>query len=411
MIIDEFLGFIRGQGGSVEDIMNAKCTEGNIDGIEGSIMVYTYKLCVQVVANLVARCEKETLTNGVYEKNKWHYQLNQSPNINQSADVFWRQLIHQLFNDSGEALVVEVAGQYYVADSFHREERAFSDNIYRDIVVKGQKVRYQNYFLERDVYYFTLDNFLGYVAADAGSFYNHILNVVSTQYLKKKFNKTIFEVPGISPINGKAGDSQKLKVLQEQVSEFFHKDSDSALVTDGNIQVGKYESVMGEGYNDDAPNILTLTNHTAQLIAQMFNLPTAALMGAEVSLSTHINLFLRPLLDIIETEINRKHYTRVEFQNGNKVKIKTTNIEKTSAIENAKANDYRLRSGIYSINEIRQSEGEEPIPEDWAEAHFMTLNYDIIDKFINGTQGSGNKNSPTQGQDKKEVEDEKRDSN
>ena len=411
MILDKFLGYIRGEGGSIEDIMHTNCVSVNTDTMSSSIIEYTYKLCIQVVANLVARCEKETLVNGEFDVGKWHYQLNQSPNINQNADVFWRDLIYKLFDNGGEALVIEVAGQYYVADSFVKEERSFSDNIYRDIYVKGQKVRSKNLFLEREVFYFTLENFLGYNAAETSSFYDHILNVISKQYLKKKYNKPIFEVPGISPISGKPGETNKLEVLKKQVADFIHKDGDAALVTDGKIEIGKYESVMGEGYNDDAPNILKLSDHTVQMVSQMFHLPKEALKGEEVSLSTHINLFLRPLLDIIETEINRKHYSRLEFQSGNKIKIKTTTIEKTSAIENAKANDYRLRSGIYSINEIRKGEGEEPIKEEWADSHFMTLNYDIIDKFVTGEQGSGNKNSPIQRPKEKEVENEEGDSN
>lgn len=411
MILDKFLGYIRGERGSIEDITHTNCVSVNTDTMSSSIIEYTYRLCIQVVSNLVARCEKETLVNGEFDVGKWHYQLNQSPNINQNADVFWRELIYNLFDNGGEALVIEVAGQYYVADSFVKEERSFSDNIYRDVYVKGQKVRSKNLFLEREVFYFTLENFLGYNAAETSSFYGHILNVISKQYLKKKYNKPIFEVPGISPISGKPGETNKLEVLKEQVADFIHKDGDAALVTDGKIEIGKYESVMGEGYNDDAPNILKLSDHTVQMVSQMFHLPKEALKGEEVSLSTHINLFLRPLLDIIETEINRKHYSRLEFQSGNKIKIKTTSIEKTSAIENAKANDYRLRSGIYSINEIRKGEGEEPINEKWADSHFMTLNYDIIDKFITGEQGSGNKNSPIQRPKEKEVENEERDSN
>lgn len=395
MIFDRFLSFIRGEGG-VENYIGMACPNGDI-GRGNRIVEYTYALCVQTVANLVARCDKETMVRGERDEGTWHYQLNLSPNRNQSATNFWRELVHKLFYGDGEALIIRVAGGLYIADSYTKDEKVFTDNIYRDIYVQGQLVRSQRTFKEHEVFRISLDHFLGYSAADAGSFYDHILNTVAKQYLKKKYNKPVFEVPGINPLKAGRGESNAPEVIKKQVKEFVDKEGDAVLVTDGGINVGKYESVMGEGYNDDGPNIINFSNELSQQVAKMFHLPIEALRGEDVSLNTHINLFLRPLLNIIENELNRKYYSRANYKAGSKVKIRGANIENISAMEKAQTNDYKLRSGIYNINEIRREEGLEVIDEPWATKHFMTLNYDVIDKFITGEQGSGaNKNSPVE---------------
>lgn len=95
---------------------------------------------------------------------------------------------------------------------------------------------------------------------------------------------------------------------------------------------------------------------------------------------------------MIETEINRKKYDQYEYLRGSHVKITTINIEKQSPFEQAKTLDMNLRSGIYSINELRRQSGLETVEDEWGDVHFMTLNYDIVDKFLTGEQGSGNKN-------------------
>lgn len=394
MILDRFLSYIRGEGG-VDNYIGMACPEGDM-GEGNRIIAYTYALCVQTVANLVSRCDKQTFNQRERDQGKWHYQLNLEPNKNQSASNFWRTLIHKLFYDSGEVIVVRVAGSLYIADNYTKEERVFTDNLYRDVYVKGQLIRSQRVFRESEVFRFSLDEFLGYEATNAGTFYDHILNVVSKQYLKKKYNKPVFEVPGINPLKPGRGETNAADVIKKQVKEFVDKDGDAVLVTDGGINVGKYESVMGEGYNDDAPNIINLSNELSQQVAKMFHLPIEALRGEDVSLNTHINLFLKPLLNIIEDELNRKYYSRVNYQSGSKVKITAANVENISSMEKAQTNDYKLRSGIYSVNEIRREEGLETIDEEWASKHFMTLNYDIVDKFMTGEQGSGatNKNAP-----------------
>lgn len=397
MIFDTFLRKIRTTGDRVVDIFNIDC---NTLEETHEIIEYSYALCVQIVSNLVATCEKETFKRGQRSLDGWYYLLNVSPNHNQSSVDFWHKLVHQIFFGGGEALVVPIGGKLYVADSFNKKQLTFKPCEYTDIIIDDQKVRSNGgRMFEHEVYYFNLRNFLRNYGEGSAEMFYELVTIVSKQYIKKKWNKPVFEMAGMTPMSPNTDDTDIRSVYEEHFKKFIDADRDTILVTDGEIKVGKYESVMGEGYTDDAPNIISFNNEVMQTIANMFAIPIEALKGQDVSLNSHINLFLRGFLDIIETEINRKRYNQYEYLKGSKVRITTVNIEKMTPFEQAKTNDLKLRSGTYSINEIRRESGQEKIDEEWANAHFMTLNYDIIDKFVTGTQGSGggNKNAPTKG--------------
>ena len=404
MILDRFIRRIFGTGDRVTDIFNVKCNTYEPDY---HLIEYSYGLCVQIVSNLVASCEKETFKHGERKLDGWYYILNVSPNHNQSAVDFWHKLVHQIFYYGGEALVIQVGGRYYVADSFNRVEHTFKPCEYTDIVVDNVTLKSKGgRRFENEVYYFNLRNFLKDYSESSASFFYKLVSVVSKQYIKKKWNKPVFEIPSVTPLNPNDDDTDLQAVYEKHFKDFIDADKDSVLVTDGEVRVGKYESVMGEGYVDDAPNIINFNTEVMQTVANMFAIPVEALRGQDVSLNAHINLFLRGFLDVIETEINRKRYGMYDCLKGSKVKITTVNIEKMTPFDLAKTNDLKLRSGIYNINEIRRENGLERINEEWADTHFMTLNYDVINKFMKGEQGSGggNKNAPSLSSDETDGE-------
>ena len=403
MLIENFLRLFRP---APTQVSNSELWCSKLTYDELGLIEYAYGLCVQIVGNLVGACEKKTFKQGKQIEEKLYYQLNVNPNATQSSNVFWKKIINSMFYNCGEALVVEIAGDLHVASSFTVEKKPFVGNIYKDVYVDDIKVRKNNgVFKEREVWHFDFSDFLKSKALVSGEFYSKILKIVSKQYLKKKYDKSVFEVPGVNPLNPGERDIQMRSVMEETVKKFVDVERDATLVLDGNVKIGKYESTMGEGYNDDAPNILSFSDNIMQVIASMFSLPLGVLKGEDVSLNAHIKLFLNPLLTTIEDEINRKKFNQYTYLSGSRVVISTVNIQQVSPMEKAQTNDLNLRSGIYSVNEIRRYEGMEIIKEKWADAHFMTLNYDVVDKFIDGTQGSGggvNKNSPTNREEEQE---------
>lgn len=358
------------------------------------IVDYAYGLCVKIVSNLVADSQKSYFKKGKKQMDSLYYQLNVEPNPNQSAKVFWHKLIHNMFYNNGEALVVKIGGNFYVCDDFTRINYTFKENEYRNIVIDELALTTKPLFLESDIFYFNIRDWLKDSGDKVGGIFEDIMSVVATQYKKKKYNKSVITAPSVTGINSER-NADSIKAFERAYNEFISSSKDSVFFMDGRIDVGKYEGAMGEGYVDDAPNIINFTNETMQFMANLFNLPLGALKGEDVSLNNHINLFLKGLLGIIEMEFNRKLFNKYDYLKGTRISLSPPTLNTNTPYEHAQTNDLKIRSGVYSINEIRLDENLEEIEEDWANTHFMTLNYDVVNKFLDGTQGSGNKNIQT----------------
>ena len=73
-----------------------------------------------MIASLISKCEFRTFIKGIPEKKGEYYLWNYEPNQNQNAGDFWQQFVTNLLYDNA-ALIVEVGGKLYVADSFHTD--------------------------------------------------------------------------------------------------------------------------------------------------------------------------------------------------------------------------------------------------------------------------------------------------
>ena len=91
---------------------------------------------INMIANTVAKCEVRTFNKGQPVKQDEYFLWNYEPNPNENSSDFMQHFITNLCYDN-EALIVEVNGFLYVADSFSRREFAFKEDRVSTITVKG----------------------------------------------------------------------------------------------------------------------------------------------------------------------------------------------------------------------------------------------------------------------------------
>ena len=48
-----------------------------------------------------------------------------------------------------------------------------------------------------------------------------------------------------------------------------------------------------------------------------------------------------------------------------------------------------IGSGVYCIDETREELGKEPLNTDWSRKHFITKNFEEIDRFLKGVAEGG----------------------
>lgn len=349
------------------------------------------QLSIQYIANLVASAEIRTFENGIAKKGEHYYKYNVQPNRNTTASSFMRKIVRRILID-GECLVVRIGNELFVADHFDKKEYAFVNNQYTNIRIGTKELdRSTDVYYENEVWYFEynvpeLRRAMNQLAGQ----YEIILDTVAKQYRKKKYVRAVAEMKGIVSQQGE--DQAKVQnAFNANMRNFLDAEKDTVLLLGNNRNIGRFESVMGEQQVDDAPNIRGFTDDILNYIGSMFFIPIEALKGQPVDITGHITAFLKPFTDAMAQEINRKDYSKYDYFKNTYCDFDLSKVVPQSILDIAKRQDYMLRSGTHSINDNRAELGLERIKDDWANLHWMTLNYDLVERFVTGEQGSGNK--------------------
>lgn len=112
---------------------------------------------ISYVSGAVSKCEFRVYDeNGKEDKTSpLYYLLNVSPNPNQSSAQFISKLIDTYYR-AGEALIVKVNNQYYIAEGFSREQRPLRQDLFTNICIDGNSISQS--FTASNVFYFKLED-------------------------------------------------------------------------------------------------------------------------------------------------------------------------------------------------------------------------------------------------------------
>ena len=358
---------------------------------------YALSIAISRIANAVSLCGFQTYIRGKPEKGDLWWRLNYEPNQNQNQTDFFYSLVHKMVYNSDGALVIQAkSGDLIVAESFTIEKYAFLPNIYSNIILPGG-LSYQAKLKESDVIHLKYNN-------------SKVKAIVDSVY--EDYGKLLNDAIK----NYKRGNAIKLKLLMDaQFDQFKEKD---VLDEEGNVIGTEYDEILDDLFQkrfgailSDKDSItpledgLTLSNVDATTgntksgaftsrditsifddivnqVADAFLMPRGIFRGDvadnEGMRKSMIDDAVRPFIENIQTEINRKKYGKDEFYKGNKLKISTDLIYTKDPIAFANAAEAYLRIGVYCVNDILEKLGEEIIDEEWAWRHYVTKNYENI---------------------------------
>ena len=110
---------------------------------------------INMVANTIGKCEIRTFVKGKPERGAEYYLWNYEPNPNENSSDFMQHFISNLCYDN-EALIVEMNGYLYVADSFCRKTYAFYEDVFSAITIGDLTL--QKSYPSSEVIYMQLNN-------------------------------------------------------------------------------------------------------------------------------------------------------------------------------------------------------------------------------------------------------------
>lgn len=332
--------------------------------------------CVNLIARAIANCEFKTFEGRTEKKNSYYYMLNVEPNFNENGTSFWQNVIFKLYAFN-EALIVPVQKNrrmmLVAADSWTPPENyPTKEKIYENVQLGDEK--YTRRLKESEVLHLTLNN-------------RNIKNVVDAIY--NSYNKMIQSAMKSNVWNngqhmkvhiGQTADGREnfeqtfSEMLESKYKPFLR--SDSGILPE--FEGYDFQAFGGSSPAKDTRDIRALIDDIFTFTARGFGIPPVLLLGDVAGMSDAISLWLTtsidPLAAQIGEECNRKLFGLDAWKQGWRVLVDTSTIQHFDMFTNAANVEKIVGSAVWSINDILTKCGQEPLPYDWADKHWLTKN-------------------------------------
>ena len=334
-----------------------------------------------LISNAISRSEIRTFEKDEPVKKRDYYLLNVSPNANETSSVFWHKVINRVIRD-GEALVVEANGCLYCADSYTRLlERPILGDIYECVAVGN--FTFNKRFDQSNSYMFRLDNINVKDLID-GMYreYGKILSSAAKALKQGNGQKYKLHIEGT-----KAGDDDFNKEFENYIKKQLktYMESDNAVYPEFDGYKLEADPTYGNGKSGSASDFVSLKKELFSSVAGAFHIPESMMTGNITNMSDIIGSFLTfgvdPYADMI-TEVLNKEAGVDNFLAGNYYQVDTSRIMHRDAFDVAADVSNLISSGVKCIDEVREMLGDAPLNTDWSRKHFITKNFEEIERFL-----------------------------
>ena len=344
---------------------------------EYQVRELSFWVCVNMVANALARSEFRTFRGNEEIQEREYYLWNISANINQNSRPFLLKPVTKLYQIN-EALIVSTQPRgdlqsLVVADAWEEPEQWPSrENVYRGIVVDDYQ--YPDPLYENSVLHLRLNH--TNMRPVINALYNSYYRMVSAAVRSYTWGRGQHWKVHVSQL-AQGDDTWKEKfqaMISDQMKPFLESDGAILPEFDGYA----YENVGGNEKTGDTRDIRAMIEDIFDFTARGFLIPSVLVNGSIEGTADANTRFLTncidPLADQIQEEINRKRYGYEGWKKGDYLRVDTSSIIHFDMFANAANVEKLVGSGAFTINDVLRAANQAPIHESWANEHFMTLN-------------------------------------
>ena len=301
------------------------------------------------------------------------YFLNNSPNVNQSAQSFLQEFAEQLLLN-GEALIFEKEDQFFVAESFYREEHISGDVFKR--ITKGDWA--SNTDLKRDdvLYFKYKNNRLESFVRNLWSEYGTILSRLLAN------QKTANQIRATFEMNAKKNaieDKETRIAIKKFVESIVSKIRKEDVVVIPTSEDHKYDEIgSNSSGKKNATSYLEQIESTKRMyvddISSLLNIPRGLILGDKADNDKNYNLFIETVVEYFQNlfvaELN-KSLSPKEYEEG--MKYSANSVRYRDIFELATNFDKLISSGAFNRNELREEAGYDPV--EGGDQFLITKNY------------------------------------
>lgn len=240
-----------------------------------------------------------------------YYLWNYEPNQNQNAGDFWQQFVTNLLYDNA-ALIVEVGGKLYVADSFTRTHYSFHEDVFNNITIGDLTM--QRSMLSHEVIYLELDNINARRRLE-GSYtaYGQTVAKAIRSVLRAGAQKGILNIDAQT-----AAQPDFTTKLQTLITDRFKPfyDTDSAVLP---LQTGyTYTDVTKQTTAPTPADLNERINYEFEMAGRAYKIPKALMLGdvsdVEKITKNFLTFAIDPICQRIGSEVTRKNMGKSSSQ-------------------------------------------------------------------------------------------------
>lgn len=333
---------------------------------------------INMIANTIGKCEFRTFVKGGEQKKEEYYLWNYEPNQNENSSDMIQKFVTNLCYDN-EALIIEMNGKLYVADSFFRREYALYDDVFTNIVVGD--VTLQRSYTSKEVIYMQLNNIDARRRLE-GSYtsYGQTVAKAIRDMIRSNGQKGILNID--AQTSAQADFTTKLATLMNDRFKPFFESAQAVLpLTSGY----SYTDVTKSTTSPTPADLNERINYEFELAGRAFRIPKALILGdvsdVEKITKNFLTFAIDPVTEKLGEEITRKRYGAKQFVKGNYIDINTNCIQHIDIFEQSTNANNLVASGLYCIDELRVKLGDTALKTDWSQKHYITKNYAEADQM------------------------------
>lgn len=382
--------FIKRAFGNSDEITLSTCTSETNDKSHYKTLIN--EVSVNLIAKTVSMAEFQTFESGIETKRTNNYIFNVEANKNQSASLFWREVVSKMLKN-GEALVLIEGEELYLADSFTRKGSLFKEKTYSEIVIGGESTRLIR--KESQVLYLKDDNTVVSGAIDnVYSDYSSIIKSSMTGYQNSKTRKGKLKIPSNLPKTLQEEGALQ-KHVKKTMKDFMDPSKNAVYPETNGFEYDEISEAKGSKSNDSGRETKNFIDDVFSFIAISRNIPPSLLKGDTVDTKDAVNNFLafciNPIAKIITNEINRKMYGKEQYMKNTYTKLSTSNIKSIDLSDIANSLELLTRTGSNTIDDNLRALGREPVGGDVGDMRFVTKNLELLDHVLENKEISNGK--------------------
>lgn len=343
------------------------------------------KMAVEKAIGMVAHAiaKSEFIVQGKNERlrNELYWSLNVKPNPNETATEFWIEVIQRLLKNS-ECLICIIGKKFYIADSFQVNNSVMLNQIYSNITItaNGESLQLNNTYTSDEVIHLKAKN--KKIRAYMETVMKMHDDVVSAMEAAIKISKTpkfILKIAGAMPVIRTLradGTEQTLTVdeFKKNIKNLLESENIEILQASNGLEISQLKIDTAVTSED----VVKISKEIFEECAFAFDIPKTVFTGEITEKADSTNEFITYAVgwvaEILNDAMNATLVGKESFLSGEYIWIDLSGFKHRDLVESANYLD-KLRSIGFSLDEIRQAIGWEPLNTPFSQERVITKNY------------------------------------